>query len=106
MSNLDGDIPDVVRGESETSEPVDLVFYGSDGTRHVIGKAGVNSDGVMIAEIDKNIDSQIYKMLSVVRGEFSFGLPRRTMRPYIRSKLRDIEDPTAGSFAELEGDDN
>jgi hypothetical protein len=99
-------IPDVVRGEFETSEPVDLVFYGSDGARHVIGKAGINSDGMMTAEVTTEVDPEVLKMLSVVKGEFSFGLPRRMMRPYIRSRFQEIEDTIAGSFAEIEGDDS
>lgn len=69
----------IARDADEDSQPVDLVVY-LDTERIVIGKAGVKSDGTMTATIDQTLDPRVEDILCNIRGEFSFGLPRRLHR--------------------------
>ena len=66
---------EIIRGEFEPSEPVDLVIY-IETERIVVGEAGINADGTFTAQIHPTDDSRVVQILENVRGEFSFGLPR------------------------------
>lgn len=66
--------------EGESPEPIDLVVYFGD-ERLVVGQAVLSPDGKFTAKINDEIDKRAAKVMGVIRGEFTFRIPRSKLIP-------------------------
>lgn len=67
--------------EEPKPKPVPFVIY-LENERIVLGSAVLRENGMMDVEMNAPVDSRAEHILSVVEGEFKFGLPRR-IKPYV-----------------------